>query len=185
MLARKNLFCAAELQEVLEPPHYELFSLREREVPDELAKLSEELESFQKLRRSSSASRCIREHHCGAPGSAAPVTMATRGQHLSQGSDDLPVEQGIRGFSNISGQRSGYGPHTHSLPHTTQMHTHSMQSLREVLEDGAFGLEERVMEEMGCGEVFNRGPVFGRGGSIVMARNHSNPVQQRSLSMDF
>uniref|UniRef100_A0AAR2KP69 CUB domain-containing protein n=1 Tax=Pygocentrus nattereri TaxID=42514 RepID=A0AAR2KP69_PYGNA len=185
VLARKNLFSAAELQEVLEPPHYELFSLREREVPDELAKLSEELESFQKLRRSSSASRCIHEHHCGAPGSAAPVTMATRVQHFSQGSDDLPVVQGVRGFSNFATRRSSHGPHTHSLPHAAHTHTHSMQSLRDALEGGAYGLEERVMEEIGCREVFSRGEMFGHGGNIAMARSHGNPVQQRSLSMDF
>ncbi|XP_066541616.1 neuropilin and tolloid-like protein 2 [Hoplias malabaricus] len=192
VLARKNMFSAAELQEVLEPPNYELLSLREREEPDELAKLSEELETFQKLRRCSSASRCIHEHHCGAPGSAAPVTMVTRVQHVSQGSDES-MGQNVRAFSNFPSRRSSHGPHTQSLPHTahTHMHTHSVQSLRDVLEDGAYGLEERVMEEIGCGELFGRGEVFsrgegfGRGGSVVMARNHGNSVQQRSLSMDF
>ncbi|KAI4879988.1 hypothetical protein NFI96_029167, partial [Prochilodus magdalenae] len=186
VLSRKNLFSAAELQEVLEPPHYEFLSLREREVPDELAKLSEELENFQKLRRCSSASRCIHEHHCGAPGSAAPASLA-RLQHLSQVSDDLPVVQSIRGFSNFASRRSSHGPHTHSLPHTAHahMHTHSMQSLREALEGRAMGLEERVMEEIGCREAFSRGEVFGHGDGITMTRNHGNPVQQRSLSMDF
>uniref|UniRef100_A0A3B1KJS3 Neuropilin and tolloid-like protein 2 n=1 Tax=Astyanax mexicanus TaxID=7994 RepID=A0A3B1KJS3_ASTMX len=193
VLPRKSLFSAAELQEVLEPPHYELLSLREREVPDELAKLSEELESFQKLRRCSSASRCIREHHCGAPGSACPAGLAARVQQLSQCSDDLSVGHSDRGLASYPSRRSGHGPHTHSLPHGahSQMHTHSMQSLREAMEDGAYGLEERVMEEMGCrdvfshGEMFGRGDGFSRGGSAVMVRNHGNPVQHRSLSMDF
>ncbi|XP_028814237.1 neuropilin and tolloid-like protein 2 isoform X2 [Denticeps clupeoides] len=76
VLVRRPLFTRQEPQE---PPHYELFSLqgRERHPPPDLAELAEELEAFQKLRRSSS--RCVREHHCG-------VDTPTRQSSLELGS---------------------------------------------------------------------------------------------------
>ncbi|KAI7802559.1 neuropilin and tolloid-like protein 2 [Triplophysa rosa] len=164
VLNRKSLFSAAEMQEVLEPPHYELFSMREPELSDEL---SEELDTMQKLRRSSNTSRCIREHHCGMQGNAASFSMATRAHQLAPASEEMSGIVGARGWSSFHESRSVSRPHTRSV-----------QSLREVLEDGELGLEERVMEEIGYNDVMARG-------GVLMMRNHANPVQQRSLSMDF
>lgn len=172
VLSRKGLFSAAEMQEVLEPPQYELFSMREADLPDEL---SDELESLQKLRRSSSVSRCVHEHHCGAPSSAASIVMANRAHHLSQASDELSTVIGARGWGSFHGRRSSSRPFTHD----PRSHAYSAQSLHEAFEDEDLGLEGRVMEEIGYNDV------FARGRNVVMVRNHANPVQQRSLSMDF
>ncbi|KAA0715174.1 Neuropilin and tolloid-like protein 2 [Triplophysa tibetana] len=164
VLNRKSLFSAAEMQEVLEPPHYELFSMREPELSDEL---SEELDTMHKLRRSSNTSRCIHEHHCGMQGNSSSVSMATRAHQLAQASEEMSGIVGARGWSSFHESRDVSRPHTRSV-----------QSLREVLEDGELGLEERVMEEIGYNDV------MARGGGLMM-RNHANPVQQRSLSIDF
>lgn len=165
VLSRKGLFNTTEMQEVLEPPQYELFSMREADLPDEL---SDELESLQKLRRSSSVSRCVHEHHCGALSSAASIVMANRAHHLSQPSEELSTVVGARGWSSFHGRRS-----------SSRSHAYSAQSLHEAFEDEDLGLEGRVMEEIGYNDV------FGHGRNVVMVRNHANPVQQRSLSMDF
>lgn len=161
---RKSLFSAAEMQEVLEPPHYELFSMREAELSDEL---SEELDTMHKLRRSSNTSRCIHEHHCGMQGNSSSVSMATRAHQLAQASEEMIGIVGARGWSSFHESRDVPRPHTRSV-----------QSLREVLEDGELGLEERVMEEIGYNDVMARG-------GVLMMRNHANPIQQRSLSIDF
>ncbi|XP_016117880.1 neuropilin and tolloid-like protein 2 [Sinocyclocheilus grahami] len=174
VLSRKGLFSAAETQEVLEPPQYELFSMREAELPEDL---SEELESLQKLRRSSSMSRCVHEHHCGAPSSAASIVMASRAHHLSHDSDDMSTDVGARGWGSFHGRRSS--SHSHPFTHDPRAHAYSAQSLREALEDEELGLEERVMEEIGYNDFITRGR------NVMMVRNHANPVQQRSLSMDF
>ncbi|XP_059363171.1 neuropilin and tolloid-like protein 2 [Carassius carassius] len=174
VLSRKGLFSAAEMQEVLEPPQYELFSMREAELPEDL---SEELESLQKLRHSSSVSRCVHEHHCGAPSSAASIILASRAHHLSRGSDDMNTVVGARGWGSFDGGRSSF--RSHAFTHDPHAHAYSAQSLREALEDEELGLEERVMEEIGYNDFISRGR------NVVMVRNHANPVQQRSLSMDF
>lgn len=171
VLSRKGLFSTAEMQEVLEPPQYELFSMREAELPDEL---SEELEGLQKLRRSSSLSRCVHEHHCGAQSNAASIVMATRAHHQSQGSEELSTVVGARGWGSFHGRRSS--SRSHPFTHDPRSHAYSAQSLHEALEDEDLGLEGRVMEEIGYNDV------FARGRNVVMVRN---PVQQRSLSMDF
>lgn len=172
VLSRKGLFSAAEMQEVLEPPQYELFSMCEAELPEDL---SEELESLQKLRRSSSMSRCVHEHHCGAQSSASSIGMASRAHHLSHGSDEMSTVIGARGWGSFHGRRSS----SCSNPFTHDPHAYSAQSLREALEDEELGLEERVMEEIGYNDFITRGH------NVAMVRNHANPVQQRSLSMDF
>ncbi len=176
VLSRKGLFSAAEMQEVLEPPQYELFSMREAELSEDLSEdLSEELESLQKLRRSSSMSRCVHEHHCGAPSSASSILMTSRAHHLSHGSDEMSTVVGARGWGSFHGRRSS--SRSHSFTHDP--HAYSAQSLREALEDEELGLEERVMEEIGYNDFITRGR------NVMMVRNHANPIQQRSLSMDF
>ncbi|KAF3854721.1 hypothetical protein F7725_022776 [Dissostichus mawsoni] len=66
LIRKNNLFQRGDFQEVFDPPHYELFTLRDKEMSGDLGELSEELQSLQALRRSSSGSRCIHEHHCGS-----------------------------------------------------------------------------------------------------------------------
>ncbi len=157
VLSRKGLFSAAEMQEVLEPPQYELFSMQEAELVEDLS---------EKLRRSSSMSRCVHEHHCGA----SSIVMTSRAHALSHGSDEMSTVIGARGWGSFHERRSSF---------THDPHAYSAQSLREALEDEELGLEERVMEEIGYNDFISRGR------NVTMVRNHANPVQQRSLSMDF
>ncbi len=166
VLSRKGLFSAAEMQEVLEPPQYELFSMQEAELPEDLS---------EKLRRSSSMSRCVHEHHCGAQSSASSIVMTSRVHALSHGSDEMSTVIGARGWGSFHERRSSSRSHTF----THDPHAYSAQSLREALEDEELGLEERVMEEIGYNDFISRGR------NVTMVRNHANPVQQRSLSMDF
>ncbi|KAI4891907.1 hypothetical protein NFI96_015864, partial [Prochilodus magdalenae] len=65
-ILRRDDFDPTVFQEVFqEPPHYELCTLRSAAAASaDLAELAEDLESFHRLRRSSS--RCIHDHHCGA-----------------------------------------------------------------------------------------------------------------------
>lgn len=171
---RKKVLSRKGLQEVLEPPQYELFSVREAELSEDL---SEELESLQKLRRSSSVSRCVHEHHCGAPSSAASYVMASRVHRLSQPSDEMSTVVGARGWGSFHGRRSS--SHSHAFTDDPRAHAYSAQSLQEALENEELELEGRVMEEIGYNDLITRGH------NVVMERNHANPVQHRSLSMDF
>ncbi|MGH0151214.1 UNVERIFIED_CONTAM: hypothetical protein FKN15_019475, partial [Acipenser sinensis] len=51
-------------QEVFEPPHYELCTLRGTGASADLMDIADDFENYHKLRRSSS--KCIHEHHCGS-----------------------------------------------------------------------------------------------------------------------
>ncbi|KAL2085233.1 hypothetical protein ACEWY4_018553 [Coilia grayii] len=55
-------------QEVFEPPHYELCTLRSAAAAAsaDLVDLTDDFENYHKLRRSSS--RCVHDHHCGGGG---------------------------------------------------------------------------------------------------------------------
>ncbi|XP_029110825.1 neuropilin and tolloid-like protein 1 [Scleropages formosus] len=63
-IIRREDFDPTMFQEVFEPPHYELCTLRSAAAPAELVDLADDLENYHKLRRSSS--RCIHDHHCGS-----------------------------------------------------------------------------------------------------------------------
>ncbi|XP_036202599.1 neuropilin and tolloid-like protein 2 isoform X1 [Myotis myotis] len=77
VLACKAAFHKPGFQEAFDPPHYELFSLRDKELAAELGELGEELDGYRPLRRASSASRCVHEHHCGAaPGKPGRTDLA-------------------------------------------------------------------------------------------------------------
>lgn len=66
-------------QEIFEPPHYELCTLRSASAAAttsaDLVDLAEDFENYHALRRASS--RCIHDHHCGS----SPNPVST---HLSQ-----------------------------------------------------------------------------------------------------
>ncbi|XP_023678472.2 neuropilin and tolloid-like protein 2 [Paramormyrops kingsleyae] len=76
ILSRKPPLNKAGFQEVFNPPHYNLFSLRDKEMSSDLADLSDDLESYHKLRHNSVASRCIHEHHCGSLASSLKPSQA-------------------------------------------------------------------------------------------------------------
>lgn len=63
-IIRREDFDPTMFQEVFEPPHYELCTLRSATASAELVDLADDLETYHKLRRSSS--RCIHDHHCGS-----------------------------------------------------------------------------------------------------------------------
>uniref|UniRef100_A0A669CCL5 CUB domain-containing protein n=1 Tax=Oreochromis niloticus TaxID=8128 RepID=A0A669CCL5_ORENI len=80
LVRKNNLFPRADFQEVFDPPHYELFNLR-----DKVSFIS-----LQALRRSSSGSRCIHEHHCGSLASINSIKGSLGAQGLGRGSMELP-----------------------------------------------------------------------------------------------
>ncbi|XP_025958523.1 neuropilin and tolloid-like protein 1 [Dromaius novaehollandiae] len=61
---RKTDFDQTVFQEVFEPPHYELCTLRGTGPTADLADVADDFENYHKLRRSSS--KCIHDHHCGS-----------------------------------------------------------------------------------------------------------------------
>ncbi|XP_029402807.1 neuropilin and tolloid-like protein 1 isoform X2 [Mus pahari] len=66
---RKSDFDQTVFQEVFEPPHYELCTLRGTGATADFADVAEDFENYHKLRRSSS--KCIHDHHCGSQLSSA------------------------------------------------------------------------------------------------------------------
>lgn len=73
-------------QEVFEPPHYELCTLRSAPTPTaasaDLVDLAEDFDNYHALR--SASSRCVHDHHCGSssnPGSAhiSQLSLSGRG----------------------------------------------------------------------------------------------------------
>ncbi|KAG9347920.1 hypothetical protein JZ751_003937, partial [Albula glossodonta] len=63
-IIRREDFDPTMFQEVFEPPHYELCTLRSAAASADLVDLADDFENYHKLRRSSS--RCIHDHHCGS-----------------------------------------------------------------------------------------------------------------------
>uniref|UniRef100_A0AAQ4P820 Neuropilin (NRP) and tolloid (TLL)-like 1, like n=1 Tax=Gasterosteus aculeatus aculeatus TaxID=481459 RepID=A0AAQ4P820_GASAC len=106
-ILRREDFDPTMFQEVFEPPHYELCTLRSATAAAaaasaDLVDLAEDFENYHGLRRASS--RCVHDHHCGSfsnPGSA----------HLSQ----LSLSgRGSRG--NLSARDSAGGALLADLP---------------------------------------------------------------------
>lgn len=177
LVARRPVFNKAGFQEVFDPPHYELFSLRDKEISSDLADLSEELESYHKLRRSSTTSRCVHEHHCGlqASGSSLKQSRTTLSSMELSYHNDFSKPPPMKTF-NSTYKKSCYGyKQTHDCAEKV--------------------IEDRVMEEIPC-EIYVRGgaagPSSGPGGCGTLSsrnggRNNTSIVdpQQRSMSMDF
>lgn len=87
-ILRREDFDPTMFQEVFEPPHYELCTLRSANAAAsaDLVDLAEDLDNYHALRRASS--RCIHDHHCGSspnPGSAhlSQLSLSGRGSNLS------------------------------------------------------------------------------------------------------
>uniref|UniRef100_A0A3Q3F7I7 Neuropilin (NRP) and tolloid (TLL)-like 2b n=1 Tax=Labrus bergylta TaxID=56723 RepID=A0A3Q3F7I7_9LABR len=59
-----------------------------------LFELSEELQSLQALRRSSSGSRCVHEHHCGSQASVNSIKTSQPAHGVGRGSLELPPFRG-------------------------------------------------------------------------------------------
>lgn len=59
-----------------------------------LSELSDELLSMQALRRLSSGSRCIHEHHCGSQASINSIKAGHSGYVLGKGSIEIPPFKG-------------------------------------------------------------------------------------------
>ncbi|MEQ2232043.1 Neuropilin and tolloid-like protein 2 [Ilyodon furcidens] len=150
---RPGVFNKAGFQEVFDPPHYELFSLRDKEMSSDLGDLSEELDSFHKVRRSSTMSRCVHEHHCGSQGSVAAAGGSMKHSRTTLSSMELSYHNDfskpppMKTFNSSSTyKKSCYGYKQHSQTHDCD---------QQVIED-------RVTEEIPC-EIYGRGAV-GLGG---------------------
>lgn len=152
---RPGVFNKAGFQEVFDPPHYELFSLRDKEMSSDLADLSEELDSFHKLRRSSTMSRCVHEHHCGSQGSVATGGGSMKHSRTTLSSMELSYHNDfskpppMKTFNSTSSyKKSCYGYKQHSQTHDCD---------QQVIED-------RVTEEIPC-EIYGRGGGGAGGGA--------------------
>lgn len=80
---RKSDFDHTVFQEVSEPPHYELCTLRGAGIAADFADVAEDLESYPTPRRSSS--KCVHDHHCGSQ------LSGTRGSRSNLSSRDASV----------------------------------------------------------------------------------------------
>lgn len=136
IMARKTTFNKTGFQEVFDPPHYELFSLRDKEISADLADLSEELENYQKTRRSSATSRCIHDHHCGSQ------TATLKHSRTNLSSMELPFRNDFAQPQPMKTFNSTYKKSTYAFK---QSHDCADK-----------GIEDRVMEEIPC-EIYSRG----------------------------
>lgn len=150
-----------------------------QEMSGDLGELSEELQSLHALRRSSSGSRCIHEHHCGSQASVNTLKASKGAYGLGRGSMELPPFRGAHSENlNSLGDFSG-SLRKKSWPSVKQGRLQGHHGLG----DRALGQEDRVMEEDEEEEEDGRyGVYIRRAGS---RRGNFEMAQQRSLSMDF
>lgn len=80
---RKADFDQTVFQEVFEPPHYELCTLRGSGAAADIADVAEDFENYHKLRRSSS--KCIHDHHCGS------LLSSTKGSRSNLSTREAPL----------------------------------------------------------------------------------------------
>ncbi|XP_024055480.2 neuropilin and tolloid-like protein 2 isoform X1 [Terrapene carolina triunguis] len=145
VMACKTAFNKTGFQEVFDPPHYELFSLRDKEISTDLADLSEELENYQKMRRSSTASRCIHDHHCGSQASSIKQSRTNLSSMELPFRNDFAQPQPMKTFNSTFKKSSYTFKQAHDCP-------------EQVIED-------RVMEEIPC-EIYVRGREDAAQGSL-------------------
>ncbi|CAL1592171.1 unnamed protein product [Knipowitschia caucasica] len=175
VLVRKNTFQKGEFQEAFDPPHYELFSLRDKDGTADIGVLSEELQSLQALRRSSVSSRCIHEHHCGSQVSINSLKPIQVPLVLGRGSLDLPPFRGELQAPLPPLRDGGSGLRKKSWP--------NVQQPTRVQSHHSLSRQERVMEEEEEEEEDGRYDMYVRRGGSRRAKVEM--AQQRSLSMDF
>lgn len=102
-------FDPALLHPGVEPPHYELCTLRQAPSGDLAeAALAEDFEKFHKLRRSSS--KCIRDHHCGSQQGSVHGSIHGSRSNLSMRDATIPADGGAPGM--LSQQSPGVSHHT-------------------------------------------------------------------------
>uniref|UniRef100_A0A8C2WU74 Neuropilin (NRP) and tolloid (TLL)-like 2b n=1 Tax=Cyclopterus lumpus TaxID=8103 RepID=A0A8C2WU74_CYCLU len=161
---KKVIYSNADLQEVFDPPHYELFNSQRTRLA---------------LRRSSSGSRCIHEHHCGSQASVNSVKAGQGAHDIDSGSLELTpfrgdLQSSLPPFRDLnSSMRKKSWPSM--KPGRTQGH-HGMG-------DRVMGRQDRVMEEGEEEEEDGRYDVYVR--KAGSRRGNYEMAQQRSLSMDF
>ncbi|XP_040024741.1 neuropilin and tolloid-like protein 2 isoform X1 [Gasterosteus aculeatus] len=179
LVRTNNLFHRGDSQEVFDPPRYELFTLRDKDMSGDLGELSEKLQSLQALRRSSSGSRCVHEHHCGSQASLNSVKAIHGACEMGRGSLELlpfrgDLQRALPTFRDLnSSMRKKSWPSM--KPGRTQG--------RQGTANRTMGRQDRVMEEDEEVEEDGRCDVYvRRAGS---RRGNYEMAQQRSLSMDF
>ncbi|XP_016003124.1 neuropilin and tolloid-like protein 2 isoform X1 [Rousettus aegyptiacus] len=130
VVACKSAFNKTGFQEVFDPPHYELFSLRDKEVSADLADLSEELDSYQQMRRASATSRCVHDHHCGSQAASVKPSRTNLSSVDLPFRNDFAQPQPMKTF-NSTFKKSSY-------------------TFKQAPEGPEPALEDRVMEERPC-----------------------------------
>ncbi|XP_016305541.1 neuropilin and tolloid-like protein 2 [Sinocyclocheilus anshuiensis] len=185
---RPAVFNKGGFQEVFDPPNYELFSLRDKELSSDLAELSDELDGYHKLRRASTMSRCIHEHHCGTQASSGGSTKQSR---TTLSSMELSYHND---FSKPPPMKTFNSSNTGTYKKSCYGYKQTYDCAEQVIED-------RVMEEIPCEIYVRGGSVGGAAGSVgsgcgsITIRNHGSARSnntttvvdpgQRSISMDF
>lgn len=145
-----------------------------------LGELSEELQSLQALRCSSSASRCIHEHHCGSHASINSIKPSGGVPAMGMGSMELPPFRGdlqsalppFRGLNSSLRKKSWPSMKPGRMEEQHGMGDRGLGRQDRVMEE-----EEEEEEEDGRYDMYVR-----RAGS---RRGNCEMAQQRSLSMDF
>lgn len=171
-ILRREDFDPTMFQEVFEPPHYELCTLRSATAAAaasaDLVDLAEDFENYHALRRASS--RCIHDHHCGSssnPGSA----------HISQLSLSGPGSRG-----NLSGRDPTAGGLLADLPQPPM-------SVRPLLPSAANRRSILVMKHSYSQEGADNGCDLDDDLDDVPTTSHRlsrhEKAVQRSVSLDF
>ncbi|TNN43019.1 Neuropilin and tolloid-like protein 2 [Liparis tanakae] len=149
---------------------------RKKELSGDLGELSEELQALQALRRSSSGSRCVYEHHCG---SQASVHSAGHGAP-DRGSASLEL-------TAFTGDPQSSSPPCRGVH--SSMRKKSWPSMKPGRTHGHHGVggramgQDRVMEEDEEEQEDGQYDVYVR--KAGSRRGNHEMAPQRSLSMDF
>lgn len=150
-LIYRDDFDPALLHPGLEPPHYELCTLRRAPSGDLTdAAMAEDFEKFHKLRRSSS--KCIRDHHCGSqhgsmhgsmPGSMHGSVHGSR-SNLSMRDATIAAEGGTLAPPVMVSQQSPHLSH-----HTTPAGRRSILVMKHSYsQDGAEGYRPEEEDDL-------------------------------------
>lgn len=133
---------------------------------------------MQALRRLSSGSRCIHEHHCGSQASINSIKAGHSGYVLGKGSIELPPFRGDCQTTVPPLRDLNSSLRKKSWPSVKQSRTQSHSAMGERMLWG----QDRVMEqkeeqEEGCYDVHVR--------RVGHQRGKYEMAQRRTLSMDF